>query len=116
MLIVSQDKKQIINFDRVERIQCVNNDGQKKFMEKSNLDIFAPIIKETTGIDFTELKDYGIYTYFSNGQSIIIGQYETEERAQEVLQEIIKTCTCWENFKYGIAEGIGTPKYEMPKK
>ena len=44
-----------------------------------------------------------------------LGYYETEERAKEVLQEIIKACTCWENFKYGIAEGIGTPKYEMPK-
>lgn len=47
--------------------------------------------------------------------ALILGKYATEERAKEVLQEIIKTCTCWENFKYGIAEGIGTPKYEMPK-
>ena len=44
-----------------------------------------------------------------------IGKYKTEERAKEVLQEIIQTCTRWENFKYSIAEGIGTPRYEMPK-
>lgn len=47
--------------------------------------------------------------------ALILGKYKTEERAKEVLGEIIKTYTCWENFKYGIAEGIGTPKYEMPK-
>lgn len=44
-----------------------------------------------------------------------IGTYSTEERAEEVLQEIIKAYTSWENFKYGTAEGICTPKYEMPE-
>lgn len=122
MIIVSQDKKQIINFDRVEKIQCVNNDGQKKFMEKSNLDIFAPIIKDTTGIDFTELKDYGIYLYFSKGQSIIIGQYETEERAKEILQEIIDVASLKEikNKTFNEAQLLinfrKIARYEMPER
>ena len=84
MIIVSQDRKSIYNFENIKSIDILNNE-----------------IYLTDDI----LADEGAR----------IGKYKTEERAKEVLQEIIKACTCWEDFKYGIVEGIGTPKYEMPK-
>lgn len=60
-------------------------------------------------------KDDKIQISMRGNYDYTIGEYETMERAKEVLQEIIKVCTCWEKFKYGIAEGIVTPKYEMPE-
>lgn len=86
MIIVSQDKKQIINFNTIDFIDIMPADDGRFEIDAN----FAHCVTE-------------------------LGYYETEERAKEVLQEIINTYTCWENFKYGIAEGIGTPKYEMPK-
>lgn len=91
MLIISQDKRSIINFDKVERLNYINNDKQKELMKESSLDIFAPLIKETTGMDFTAFTDFGIYVYFSNGQTVMIGEYKTEERVNEVLEEIINS-------------------------
>lgn len=85
MIIVSQDKTEIVNFNNIESVW---------------------ISKEEEGIFSIEA------TADTNAS---LGEYQTEERAKEVLGEIIKTYTCWENFKYGIAEGIGTPKYEIPK-
>ena len=91
MIIVSQDKKVITNFNNTLGMQIEthlsNGDGEKDYEVK--------VITEK--------------------RICTIGTYDTEERAKKVLQEIIRTCTCWENFKYGIAEGIGTPKYEMPE-
>ena len=84
MIIVSQDKAEIVNFENVVTMRLGYNG--KHIVRAENKDKVCEL-----------------------------GEYATEERAKEVLQEIIKTCTCWENFKYGIAEGIGTPKYEMPK-
>ena len=129
MIIVSQDKRKTINFDKVERIEYINNDGQKEFMEKSNLAIFTPIIEKTTGINFKELKDFGIYVYFSSNQAIMIGQYETEERAKEVLQEMLKQKAMFELYKLAPTGGkvhaemldrfaqknIIFDTYEMPK-
>ena len=94
MIIVSQDKKQIINFNNIRIVEINNpNTWQQGFY---SIDTYP------------ECEDQQKW-------HIRLGKYATEERAKEVLQEIIKTCTCWENFKYGITEGIGTPKYEMPK-
>ena len=45
----------------------------------------------------------------------LLGQYKTEERAKEVLHEIIDRYTNWENLKAGQPDGICSPKYEMPK-
>jgi len=81
MIIVTQNKEQIINFDNTQTLGLEEFDKTKIMIEN----LFE------------------------------LGEYQTEERAKEVLQEIIQTCTKWEIFKYGIAEGIGTPKYEMPK-
>lgn len=50
-----------------------------------------------------------------NGKLYVLGYYETEERAKEVLQEIITRYKNWENFKVGQPTGLCLPVYEMPK-
>ena len=92
MIIVSQDKCTIVNFSNIQNIRI-----------------------EPYGTHIKGKKIYKIFAGNFEGYATELGTYDTEERAKEVLQEIIRTCTCWENFKYGIAEGIGTPKYEMPE-
>lgn len=66
MIIVSQDKKELINFNNMENIEIdnpfENNDGKFTI--------------EATSIDTN--------SYF-------LGEYDTEERAKEVLQEIVET-------------------------
>lgn len=47
--------------------------------------------------------------------ALILGKYATEKRAKEVLQEIIKSYTNWNNLVYGQPTGECRPKYEMPK-
>ena len=47
--------------------------------------------------------------------ALILGKYATEERAKEVLQEIIERYTNWNNLVYGQPTGECRPKYEMPK-
>ena len=71
MIIISQDKNVIINFDNVTGIQLDEDDKQ-------------------IGIQLV------------NDDSLIIGEYDTKERAKKVLAEIIE--------RYSIC----SPKYEMP--
>lgn len=97
MIIVSQDKKVITNFDNTLGIQIeetiINADGEK---------------------------DYGIKT-ITEKRTCGIGIYATEERAKEVLQEIAKTYVLTEQYKVEdertriklMMEGILL--YEMPK-
>ena len=47
--------------------------------------------------------------------ALILGKYATEERAKEVLNEIIERYTNWNNLVYGQPTGECSPKYEMPK-
>ena len=47
--------------------------------------------------------------------ALILGKYKTEERAKEVLNEIIERYTNWNNLVYGQPTGECSPKYEMPK-
>ena len=83
MIIVSQDKKMIIeNFNL-----RINEPGEYN-------------------------KNYVIYNV-ELGEDL--GEYATEERAKEVLQEIIERYTNWNNLVYGQPTGICSPKYEMPK-
>lgn len=86
MIIVSQNREKLVNFSNVNLI----------------------VVRENKIISFNNT-----YTDVQDGD--LFGIYKNKERAKEVLKEIIKTYTCWENFKYGITEGIGTPKYEMPE-
>lgn len=62
MIIVSQDKDSIINFDNIEYIEIYPNSYGQFYLEAS----LKSIDKE-------------------------IGKYKTEERAKEVLKEIVET-------------------------
>ena len=65
MIIVKQDKKGIVNFNNVTDIYIdKEDDGDRHF-------VFYIPVSNIDGLD-------------------ILGIYETEERAKEVLQEIIK--------------------------
>lgn len=88
MLILSQDKEKIINFDNV--IQIYINTYANEYPDIS--------------CDTVELLN------------INLGDYKTLERAKEVLQEILERYTNWNNLMYGQPTGFCSPKYEMPEK
>ena len=89
MIIVSQDKDIIVNFDNVESIEVGNiEENQNK------------------GVIYARLKSDYFYK---------IGEYTTEERAKEVLAEIITRYKNWENMKLGQPSGLCLPVYEMPE-
>lgn len=85
MIIVSQDKKELVKADRMENI-WINIDFEGRFT-----------IEATANTNTT------------------LGHYKTEERAKEVLQEIITRYENWENMKMGQPSGICSPVYEMPE-
>lgn len=91
MIIVSQDNKNICNFENTIGIQIdehiTNNDGEKDYEIK--------VITEK--------------------RECIVGVYETEERAKEISKEISQRYTNWENLKVGQPSGICSPRYEMPE-
>lgn len=85
MLILSQNKK--ISTKSLElSIEDIANENAKKIMVESNC-----------------------------GKLYFLGKYATEERAKEVLQEIITRYKNWENMKAGQPSGLCLPVYEMPK-
>lgn len=98
MIIVSQDNdkviKRIINLDNIIYLS-IDRPGENDFVI---------IFKDNTMND-NELTKY----------NCLLGVYKTEERAKEVLQEIIERLENWENLKAGQPTGICSPKYEMPK-
>lgn len=87
MIIVSKDKKIITNFDNVLAIQIDEH------------------IKNTDGE-----KDYEIVA-ITEEKMANIGVYETEERAKEVLEEIVDT------YKFNRCYAVGQKQavYEMPE-
>ena len=90
MIIVNQDKTMIFNYKNIETIGIGNpleNDDGK----------FAILIETISDNQYP------------------IGLYETEERAKEVLQEIVERYEGWQNLVYGQPSGICNPRYEMPK-
>lgn len=90
MIIVSQDKKRIVNFDNLTQVYITH-------CEEDNTGYFIRF--ETVDSLYEDL-----------------GEYATEERAKEVLQEIIERYTNWNNLVYGQPTGFCSPKYEMPEK
>ena len=88
MIIVSQDKDVIINFDNIANLVVIENN----IVSICN-------VEETTGIT--------------------IAEYKNEERAKEILQEIVglyRRCQQVVGERGGIANFIYPPKvYEMPK-
>ena len=90
MIIVSQDKKATVNFNKKEEI----------FLEE----------------DYYEGKFRGVKIIAIGKIYTFLGIYDTEERAKEVLQEIIERYTNWNNLVCGQPTGFCSPKYEMPEK
>lgn len=82
MIIVSQDKDKIINYDNVQLLW-----------------INEHILNKT------------IKTFYIYADHDFLGEYETEERAKEVLQEII------DMYKFNICQECGQENvvYEMPE-
>lgn len=91
MIIVSQDKTKIVNFDNLTQIYITRDEEET-----------ATFIRyETVDSLYDDL-----------------GEYKTEERAKEVLQEIMKKyldIKCFYNSKYEVMQAIEQPKvFEMP--
>lgn len=96
MIIVSQDKKSIINFNNVLKIDCINDE----------IIVFYKS-EEVPGVDGTES----------------IGFYETAERAKEVLQGIIRAYEKAGNIMFETSEDERLLKlthnsnvFEMPER
>lgn len=93
MVIISQDKTMILNFEYIETIEIgnplENNDGKFK------------ILCDTT-----------------SDNQYTIAEYEKEKRAKEVLQEIIKS---YREYRTAVVDGYTnvleeTAVYEMPER
>lgn len=72
MIIVSQDKEKIINFDNMTRVYITFDEGD----------------------DDVCIRAETVDSLFEN-----LGYYKTEGRAKEVLQEIVKTYVLTEQYK-----------------
>ena len=91
MIIVSQDKKQIINFNTIDFIDIMPMDDGRFEIDAN----FAHCVTE-------------------------LGYYDTEERAKEVLEEIIKTYIESKKAQettsmFGFSVIPSNTYYEMPK-
>lgn len=118
MIIVKQNKD-IVNFSRVSEIKIVDYEAQKESLKNKLGDIFVSALIANVGIDDTKISGYGIYAYFEKDNWSVLGEYKTEERAKEVLQEIIDKF-----MEYGQIQSLTgdikqvceiPKKYEMPK-
>ena len=93
MIIVSQDKSEIINFNNIENIWICSDEE-------------------------------GIFTIEATADTnTSLGEYKTEERAKEVLQEIIENYLIEIDYKYNqtlfiedLEEYRKSLVYEMPEK
>ena len=94
MLIISQDKMEVYNFDEIFRLY-VDNWSNEEFATESN----CFCIKAEKSSD--------------NMICAFLGEYKTEERAKEVLQEIIKAYK-ETNYEYENCWCLRNVIYEMP--
>ena len=99
MIIISQDKSVILNFDNTEAIATLNP-------LENNLENNEGMFK--------------VCAITPSDNEYTLGKYATEERAKEVLQEIIKvyqtTEICYRGqVNYNPINSIHRPIYEMPK-
>lgn len=88
MIIVNQEKTYLVNFNNVCQVSLAVDE---------------------------EETEYAIAVQTVDKEEIIMGIYKTEERAKEVLQEIVNAMECWEDFKAGMPHGTPSFKYEMPE-
>ena len=98
MIIVSQDKMEIFNFEKMFRLY-VDNWSNEEFATEPN----CFCIKAEKSSD--------------NMICAFLGEYKTEERAKEVLQEIIKS---YRNYRTAECDGYinvlqETAVFEMPE-
>ena len=125
-MIIVQQNKDIVNFSRVSEIKIVDYEAQKESLENKLGDIFVSALIANVGIDDTKLSGYGIYAYFEKDNWSVLGEYKTEERAKEVLQEIAQKFSSYLKLEGGpaILQGqidiqpniFNIPKvYEMPE-
>ena len=90
MIIVSQDKLQIFNFKTAKNIWI-----------------------EEDEVEINQIEQV-VYSIYIDGE--IVGTYETEERAKEVLQEIINAyLDCNEENIYEKFAYVKNKVYETPK-
>ena len=95
MIIVSQDKMEIFNFDEIFRLY-VDNWSNEEFATEPN----CFCIKAEKSSD--------------NMICAFLGEYKTEEKAKEVLEEITDMyCRC--NNEYGSIGYVRNYVYKMPK-
>ena len=94
MLIISQDKMEVYNFDEIFRLY-VDNWSNEDFATEPN----CFCIKAEKSSD--------------NMICAFLGEYKTEERAKEVLQEIIKAYK-ETNYEYENCWCLRNVIYEMP--
>lgn len=111
MIIVKQNKEDIVNFSRVAEIKIIDYVAQKESLENKLGDIFVSALIANVGIDDTKLSGYGIYAYFEKNNFTILGEYKTMKRAKEILQEII------DMYKFNRCEAVGQKNavYRMPE-
>ena len=99
MLILSQDRRTIVNLDNMKTIELDRITDFKAII----------IFRETNEVET------GVCDLF-------IGHYDTEERAKEVLKDILLRYKAIELCKYKSSDELGytlgdyTPIYEMPEK
>ena len=82
--------------------------------QENDLSIVADIIAPTT----YDEKNWHLSAYTSKGRYIILGHYESEQRALEVLDEIqvyIKNNIARRNSENGYNDWFSCTVYEMPK-
>lgn len=110
MIIVKQNKD-IVNFSRVSEIKIVDYEAQKESLENKLGYIFASMLKANLETDNTKLSGYGIHAYFEKDNWSVLAKYKTEERAKEILQEII------DMYKFNRCEAVGQKNavYRMPE-
>ena len=93
MVIVSQDNELILNFENIDVIEIGNP------------------LEYDDGL-------FQILAFTTSDNEYTLGKYKTEERAKEVLQEIMKKyldIKCFYNSKYEVMQAIEQPKvFEMP--
>lgn len=94
MIIISQDKMEVYNFDEIFRLY-VDNWSNEEFATEPN----CFCIKAEKSSD--------------NMICAFLGEYKTEERAREVLQEIIKAYK-ETNYEYENCWCLRNVIYEMP--
>lgn len=90
MLIVSQNKEKIVNIDN-----CVDISLVKEYGQDEKIDI----------VKYVSIVYKGPY------RGCLLGYYKTEERAKEVLEEIVDT------YKFNRCYAVGQKQavYEMPE-